>query len=311
MMNKEIYKSAITKIKATDEFKKNIINRLERKSVKMNIFQKPIIAAAAVFALMIGTVAFYPQISNLINQQNNQKISYNSIYLPKIELPKNENIKGKMIGLIVYNNRIYTQSPTSIDAQNAEKLLGDKLGTTKGNITEWSKQDEYSKELASTIGNEDVYTVKGYDKDFRIMTYTKYPDGNVYPQFFDCLNGMTVNTGKDIFDKLKLKGNILNAQYRSFDEWNNGVEKFNPINDIQLLNAFISEAENTAPYTYESVSEAIDAYRTQEGFKEITLNLNDGSKTTLQLFKNGYIGYFNVYLKMENKLFEEFWNNLK
>ncbi|WP_343769263.1 hypothetical protein [Clostridium malenominatum] len=111
--------------------------------------------------------------------------------------------------MIVYKGRVYTMSSTTIDSEDGKKLLGEKLGTTKGNIDQRSKQEEYSKEFASTLGIQDVYTVKGYDKDFRIMTYLENDDGTSYPQFYDCLNGITVKNGADIFGKLNIKGNII------------------------------------------------------------------------------------------------------
>jgi hypothetical protein len=57
-----------------------------------------------------------------------------------------------MMPLIVYNGRVYTLSGAAINLENGKKILGERLGTTKGNIDEWSKQDEYCKELASTVG---------------------------------------------------------------------------------------------------------------------------------------------------------------
>lgn len=65
---------------------------------------------------------------------------------------------------------------------------GEKLGTTKGNIDGWSKQEAYDEEFASTIGETDVYAVKGYDKDFRVMTYER--EGEFSAEFYENLNGI-------------------------------------------------------------------------------------------------------------------------
>lgn len=118
------------------------------------------IISAAVLLFLIGAVSYKLTIANKTYEQ--------AISIPKIELPSDGGV-AKMIPLIVYKRRVYTMSSTTIEPEDGKKLLGEKLGTTKGNIDEWSKQDEYSKEFASTVGIQDVYTVKGYDKNFRIM----------------------------------------------------------------------------------------------------------------------------------------------
>lgn len=74
----------------------------------------------------------------------------------------------EVIGLIVYNGKIYTQTNSLIKPAAAKALLGEKLGVTKGNIDEWSSQKAYAEELASTISHANIYSVMGYDRDFRI-----------------------------------------------------------------------------------------------------------------------------------------------
>lgn len=122
-------------------------------------------------------------------------------------------------------------SSTTIDPEDGKKLLGEKLGTTKGNIDEWSKQEEYSKEFASTVGIQDVYTVKGYDKDFRIMTYLENDDGTSYPQFYDCLNGITVK-------------------------------------NLDLLNKFFGEVNRSNPYLLEDIESTLGDYQNDEQYRE-------------------------------------------
>jgi hypothetical protein len=214
-----------------------------------------------------------------------------------------------MIGLLVYNGRIYTQTGTRIDAENGKKLLGEKLGTTKGSIDEWSKQDEYAVEFASNIGEMEVYTAKGYDKDFRLMTYVVFDDG-AYADFYECLNGITIQSGKDVFGKLKIEGNISKASYRSFDDWNNSIENYKPIEDAEIYNSFAKELNNTIPYSYENVS--IDEYRNNGDYRELMLELNDGSTVQLALYKNGFIryGFSDFFMKMENDVFQKLWDQM-
>ncbi|NLC45345.1 MAG: hypothetical protein GX783_13830, partial [Clostridiales bacterium] len=238
----------------------------------------------------------------------------NGFVIPAIELPKKEsNVEFDMIGLFVYNGKIYTQTTTSIDFDSAKKLLGNKLGTTKANIDEWSTQDEYAKEFASSIGKEDVYTVIGYDKEFRLMTYIIVKDGISGPykgaQFYECLNGITIQNGKDIFGKLNLEGNIETVYYRRYNDWYYGIENFHEIDDIELYNEFVNELNYTVPYTAESIEEF---QRNQNSHKELIFKLKDGSRVSMAIYKNGYInyGYSNVYFKMEHEIFQKLWAKL-
>ena len=236
-----------------------------------------------------------------------------ALQIPAIELPKNTNgAVMDMIGLIVYKGRIYTQTGTDIDPEKALGLIGEKLGTTKGNIDEWSSQDEYAKEFASTIGQLDVYTVKGYDQEFRLMTYMEY-DGEAYTEFYECLNGITVDSGSDIFGKLKISGNVVNAWYRSFSDWNSGINDYRAVTETDLLNRFADELNNTIPYSYDSIRETIYQNRNDESYRALTLELRDGSMVNLILYKDGYIHYGRSYaiFKMDNAIFQEFWSLLK
>jgi hypothetical protein len=230
--------------------------------------------------------------------------------VPAIQLPENtRGIAMDMIGLFVYNGKIYTQTGTSIDPENGKKLLGEKLGVTKGTIDEWSKQDAYAVEFASNIGEMDVYTAKGYDKDFRLMTYVVF-DGGAYAQFYECLNGITIYSGQDVFGKLNIEGNIVKASYRSYEDWNNSIENYHPIEDTELYNSFAIELNNTVPYPPDSTE--INEYRNNGGYRELKLELKDGSVVDLALFKNGFIryGYSDFLMKMEHEVFQRLWEKM-
>ncbi len=242
----------------------------------------------------------------------NTENSRTAVNIPKTELPKDTNstIKMDMIGLIVYQGRIYTQTDTKVSVESAENLLDEKLGTTKGNIDEWSKQDDYAVEFASTVGEQDVYSVKGYDKSFRIMTYLKQ-NGTLHDaQFYECLNGITVKTGADVFDKMKVENNIKAARYEDFESWNYGKQQYKEIANIKALNSFLNELKNTIPYKQESMSYLFESQ--DESQKFVYVILNDGCQVQLRLFKGGYIhyGFLPVFFKMENEAFNALWNEL-
>ena len=283
---------------------------LQKQHIKFPLKRMASICAGLAIVVSLGVLG-----NNLLEKKTNTSpniiSSAEGIYIPKLELPKDTNSKADMMGLIVYQGRVYTQTGTKISSDSAKKLLGEKLGTTKGNIDEWSKQKDYAVELASSIGKQDVYSVKGYDKGFRIMTYMKI-DGTIYSEFFECSNGITVKSGADIFSKLKIENNIKEAKYEKYDSWNNNKQLYKEFGKLQVLNSFVNELKNTVPYTQESLTYLFDdKVETKQKFVYITLN--DGSQVQLRLFKDGYIYYDNshIFFKMEKEAFDKLWNELE
>jgi hypothetical protein len=275
-------------------------------------------AVAASLLMVVGSYGVYKNIIH--NDQNQAKTNNNTaivskeggLKIPSLILPDtSENASMDMIGLIVYNGKVYTQTATEMDTKSAESMLGEKLGKTKGTIDEWSKQDEYAIEFASTIGVEDVYSVKGYDKDFRIMTFSVY-EGEIHSEYYESFNGMTIYSGEDIFGKLKISGNVVSAQYQTYSDWDKSVERFYPMEDKHLLNSFVAELNHTIPYSYDSVEKMLGDFRNDEEYRHMIIQLNDGSKITLVVLKDGYVRYGNtdVYFKMEGSVFEEVWRAL-
>jgi hypothetical protein len=277
------------------------------------------IALAASLMIVFGSYSGYKiylqkDLNSALPKNNTTSIvtKDGGLQIPALKLPKsNNNSKMDMIGLVVFKGKIYTQSATEIGGQRAKDLLGEKLGTTKASIDEWSTQDKYSVEFASTIGEADVYTVQGYDKNFRIMSYSEI-DGEVYSQFYESLNGITVYDGQDIFGKLKIVDNIEIAQYRNFSDWNNSVDNYYPIEDEDIIYTFVEELNNTVPYIGESIEEKLGDFRNEEEYKELTLQLKDGTKVKLVVIKGGYIhyGFLNLYFKMNDETFLKMWEQL-
>lgn len=269
------------------------------------------IAVAASLLILFGS---YDYIRDNIVQTSPKSLVVTEdggLQVPAIELPENTS-KADMIGLIVYNGKVYTQTATVIDAESAKELLGEKLGTTNGKIDEWSKQDEYAVEFASTIGEADVYTVKDYDKNFRIMTYGEH-DGIIYSEFYECLNGITVHDGGDVFGKLNIIGNVISAQYQSYNDWYNSINQFYPIEDMDFLNTFVEELNHAIPHSRQSVEEEIGDFRNDDEYRRMTIQLSDGSKISLVVIKDGYVyyGHTSVYFRIDSEVFADLWEALK
>ncbi|MTI80849.1 MAG: hypothetical protein FH758_08195 [Firmicutes bacterium] len=312
-IEQEINKIEIPK-ELNERSKLGVLKAKSEKQRSRKSFNLKVIAVAASLVLSIGTFAIYNNFNqnNTTPNQNTLIVNENgSVVIPKIQLPRDAS-SASMIGLIVFNEKIYTQTRTEVDAEDAKALLGEKLGTTKGTIDEWSKQEAYDEEFASTIGKADVYAVKGYDKDFRIMTYEER-EGKFYAAFYESLNGITVHDGKDVFGKLKMTGNIAIAQYRFYSDWNNSIDNYHPIRDMNVLEAFIENLNEARPFPRNKNEPLSEESRNDEEYRELIVHLNDGSKVSLTLLKGGYIyyGHMAVYFKMDEDQFSRMWNQLQ
>lgn len=309
-MNRADIKNVIEKLVPDEKMEQRISEKISQKRHRRLPLRSMASMAAGLIVVVLLGIFGHNLISRQTADPGNAANSECEINVPKIELPKNTTGNADMIGLIVYQGRIYTQAYTSIKPGIAEKLLGEKLGTTKGNIDEWSSQKDYAVEFASTIGRTDVYSVKGYDKSFRIMTYKKH-EGTVYAEFYECLNGIKVKTGADVFDKLKIENNINSAKQEMFESWNNHREEYKEFKGLTSLNSFVSKLGETVPYKQQSLS-----YLFQEqgnaSQKFIYITLKDGSEVELRLFKGGFVYYSNahIFFKMEDKAFDTLWEEL-
>ncbi|WAA12269.1 hypothetical protein [Fervidibacillus halotolerans] len=283
----------------------------EMDSSKRRIGKKTI----AVIALLLISIGTYTILSFFMNDdfQNTHVSKHEGIQIPPIQLPEKTTVTADMLGLIIYHGKIYTETSTEIEPEKAKALIGEKLGITKPTIDEWSmgKEEAYEEEFASNIGEVNVYSVKGYDQNFRIMAYGE-GNGHPYAQFFENLYGITITGGGDLFGQLHLAGNVTNAFYRTFHDWDYNIDQYYPISNLEIVNDFIDELNETKPFLRKENLDPIVDFRTDEQFRELTIELADGSKVKLILFKDGYIYYGNmlVYFKMNEKPFAKMWNQL-
>ncbi|MCG7381530.1 hypothetical protein [Paenibacillus sp. ACRRY] len=312
---KRNYKRAVDQMKTSDQMKKRMEQISNVQHHKQKRQRKPLyIAASVVIAASIGLAApsLWQQwnVSTPSGTQVTANVSYDPVVIPKTELPNSNSSgpKASMLQLVVYQGNVYTQSPTSLNGEDALALRGEKLGTTTGGINELSSQDEY-KELASNIGEADIYMVNGYNKDFRIMSYTEL-DGQVFAQLFDKNNGITIGSGDDLFGKLHLEGNMTSAQWETFESWNNGLSQLQPLAADPSLERFISALYESKPLAM--TSELEERLYGQEDRKIIYLALEDKTQVPLVLFKEGLVRYGNVpvVFEVEEGVFQTFWNGL-
>lgn len=299
-----------------------MIDKLEQPQERKRPRKTVYIAASIVLAAGIGLAA--PNIWQQLNGQSPQEQiaqvtpgssnsgtnASGSIVIPKVELPDTKSgAMTDMIALVVYKDNIYTQSATRINAADAAALRGDKLGRTTGGIDEWSGKDKYI-ELASNIGETDIYSVKGYDSSFLIMSYSEI-NGEVFAELYEHTNGITVNSGADLFGKLNLEGRITSAQWESFDSWNNGQQQYTPLADGEALKGFLTALQAAKPLAAEPLIE--QGIYDSEDRKVFYLQLDDNARVELTLFGQGLVRYGQapVFFEVESGAFQQLWESMK
>lgn len=316
-MNKNDYKKAFMKVEPDGNFQK----RLEQKVLKKTpgkFQRKRMVASLGVACLfLIAGVGVFSNlngdrpIEHSLESPVKPSVSEGAVYIPQVEIPVQQSGKAfDMIGLIVYQGRVYLQSDTSVTPEAAKPLLGEKIGRTKGNLNEWSSQKDYEQEMASSIGVTDVYKVQGYDSQFRIMTYEEI-NGEIYVQFYDCLNGIEVRTGEDVFKKMSLAGNVQSVRWERFDSWNNSLGEYEDVPVDARFESFLQSLNAAQPIEQEVLQEQ-GIYENEEQ-KFILIKLKDQTEVRLRLFKDGYVkyGFVPVFFKVEDAAFTEMWDSLE
>lgn len=311
------YKKAVDTMSSSREMKQGFEGKMEqkRRPRKMVYIAASVLVAAAIglagpsVMKQLGGTSSPNQVAQ-VDPGTSAAGNSAGVVIPKIELPdKSSGAVADMIGLVVYQGNIYTQAAIRIEAADAAALRGEKLGRTTSGIDEWSGKDAYT-ELASNIGETDIYAVKGYDSGFLVMSYTEV-DGQVFAELYEHTNGITVNSGADLIGKLNLDGRIASAQWESFDSWNNGKQQYLPLPEGAALNGFLSALNAAKPLSADSLM--AQGIYDNEDRKLVYLELADKARVELTLFGKGLVRYGNapVFFEVEPGAFQALWDNLK
>lgn len=341
MKGKEIINHAVrAEMPDMEQLRENSIRQATAKTtVKLVVWAKRLVPTAACIAVIIVAVLAFPSLNNRFNGdlisepdtqsdqsqtgEKNPSVSEYGVYIPAIELPKNtDGVEMDMKGLFVYQGRIYTQTAWyyNEEVSSIKNLIGERLGYAKGNINEWSKQDEYAVEFAGSITG-DVYTVKGYDKQFRLCVMGSYVDndGNHvdWVNFYENLNGIGLTSGSDLFgDRLMLRENWKQVKSQKNDDWDYDKQTFTDLMGVtdSDINAFISALySDDFEYVYETVG--IDNFYTAEQTQaHLYFHMEDNTVIELRLFEGGYVGYRHLgwyFVKMPGEAFDVIFNACK
>ena len=263
--------------------------------------------AAACLLLAIGVGALLPRpkpITEPIPETHTLPAQVNSetgVWIPPIELPKPEEAAmADMIACVMVDGNLYTQGETCYDddAARVEPLLGEKLGDATGTIDCFSDDSEYEKPFASTLAGE-VFTVQGYDPDFRVAVRNVDSEGRLSVWFLDHLNGIYLNTGADLFEeRLHLRDRIASIQWQAHSDWD--------WNRGGMQNAALSEEEWSVFLDAVDAGEFVNTWQPDAPFYEghpnssiydtpnqahLFLTMTDGTRVPLRLIEGGYVGY--------------------
>lgn len=254
------------------------------------IFRRPSfrIALAACLVLVLGGGAIFAAATRGSIHYKPTPNKPGSVYIPAVELPKTSGL-ADMIGLICHNGNVYTEADqfTSDVKEDIWGLVGTYLGEAMAEIDEWTDQNDrrWVTELSSTVGGT-VYTVKGYDEDFRICTagewYAEDGTTHYYVHFFECLNDITLNQGSD----------LIHHKLCIMDRLPDTVEK----ETKTLLDALykapfivIKPDPESGYYYYGDKSKDFRYMENYNAYLEIPLT--DGTSNGFIVYKNGYVKY--------------------
>ncbi|WP_144026027.1 hypothetical protein [Paenibacillus sp. FSL H8-0259] len=264
--------------------------------------------AAAVLVILIGGALFLRPVKD-----QEPVAPKGGIISPVFNLPSQTEgiLNATMLGMIYYNGKVYTQTYTEIPPEQAINLRGKKLGTAKGNLNGWKQQGKKDTNLASTVDKADVYAVKGYNKNFRIMTYSE-EHSYVQTAFYECTGGLPLSEGRDFFKPFKMAGNVVSAQYQSYSEWRTGIDQLHPVPDLELINTLVDQLYDARLSVHEGMDGQLGDYDNDERYRRITIHLKDGTEVTLIIIKGGYIdyGFARMYFQIDNEFATQLWDAL-
>lgn len=209
---------------------------------------------------------------------------YEGVYIPPDPMPEapsaEQGVAADMVAFFIHGGRLYTQT-----GQYADPSLKDGyICSVTGDIDEWSGADEYV-EGASSIGG-DVYSVRGYDTDFRLCM--DGPDGKI--EFYDCLSDVTLYSGADLFGELLHIESYVGAYYVLDADWEENIDARHEL-DTESLEAFVSLLLASPMQEWSVWSENGDIFDYEYAEAHLCFELADGTTVPLRLFENGCVKY--------------------
>ncbi|MDO4416189.1 MAG: hypothetical protein Q4C20_14035 [Erysipelotrichaceae bacterium] len=200
-----------------------------------------------------------------------------------------------MMPVIVYNGKMYIGNEWYY-GEREEKLrqrIAVRLGNGSGDLNEYSSEEAYSNELASNFTDE-IYTVAGYDPDFRIAGVMEYEDSDhpAWIVLLDYIDAPALKTGSDLFeDRLHLWEKTESIQYhlhspQKYIDMDSGTAV-----EIgsEIWSEFADQVNHAEFFNINTTGES-SLYESDHQ-AHLIVNLDDGSIVRLRLIEGGYVGY--------------------
>lgn len=271
---------------------------------------------------------------NIDGNNDNSSIDNNEITkgvkVPEIKIsaPK-DGVEACMMGMVIYKGKVYVESRSKVSIKDGKALMEEKLGVThdlsksiqdNGTSAGYIDLDKVD-DFASFMVGADVYKVKGYSDDFRILTY--YSSGGMENiEIWECLSGITVESGADVFEKMNIKGNLSTLNWDTFNNWNNETPDPKEVIINEVVSKFIDAMYEAVPVSLEDENIRNQFFYSKEEYnkdgeekqKFLYLKLNDGIMLQIRVFSNGHVMYSGmpgVVFKVEQEAFDNMWEHLK
>ncbi len=261
-----------------------------------------------------GNIVVYSDVEvTQTSEQANQ--TENGVYIPEIRIePVEENVMADMLAMVKYNDRIYVGHylwDYPMEFSEHKNLLGEYVGTGNNKITCWSDEKDYEGQFASNTPY-DFYTVKGYDPVFRLAAVMDFEDGKEI-MFFDCLNGIWLHTGADLYeDLLHITDNYTSVLYQLHNDWDYGKGNYKQLDTVSAedISAFI-ETLKTSEFVDLSDTELASAIFNGKQ-AHLFFQMQDGTTLGIRLFEGGYVGFTGTsaraYVYMPGEIFDVIFN---
>ncbi|MCR4837467.1 MAG: hypothetical protein K5897_00865 [Eubacterium sp.] len=318
-MNKKIIEDAMERV--DDTFINEAIESIEKKkgagTGNKGKWIALAVSAAAVIAL--GLILFFirPTETDTNTEKGTGTLPVQDstgVHIPAIEIEvPSDGVAYDMVALVVYHGKIYTGYEfIEDDKEKVLSLVGDYIGEATGSIDEWSTQSDYSKELAGSVAGP-IYTVRGYDPDFRLCNVISYTDEQGNPgkavSFLENLNGITLDKGADLFEeRLQIKGHVKKLFFKSHEAWNTGSKEMT-VPDMtanqELWDTFLDELDRGSFVEIDYVKDP--GFYDNPHQVHLFVKKDDGTTVELRLFEGGYVGYQPLgwyFVKMPGEAFD-------
>lgn len=293
-------------MKNNNEYIKNIYRKIAIYKIK----RTKIICSLAGIIFCMTIVLFCVEIDRHkaaeVNKDDNIKNNYNFS-----ETARNFIITTDSMPTIFYHGNSYTFDGEIYRDKAIEKaLIGEFLGNASGSM---SVKEESEKVFASCVATGNIYSVNGYDKEFRICIYDKE---NPYIVFYDNFDENNLVTGNDLYSKLLLKNNYNTVLYQQHSDYMNQQNNYQECSELSQsdIDEFINALYRSSfviMTTKEEIEKMPDYDSEGDKIAHLYFKMNDGTNVEITLYENGYVLYANmckVYVYIEDEIFNKVFN---